>query len=193
MNALDAQDESRVEEAVELVTLESPEGKARLVQCTPSQYAQLGPAWKRQRNMTFCGLASISILLRADGDDKDEDDIIGLCTLPADQRREISACAKAGGFTLSALADVMVAVPRLANVIVHHADEIAGPEALRTLMCDALASARRVILNYHMSTIGQVSSHVRAYALCLRSDLSVTPACALCLHLPSDPSVTPKH
>ena len=139
-----------------LVTLESAMGQERVMWASPSQCAELGPAWRRQRNRTFCGLASLAMILRADGDDRDEDDVISLSTLPSAERGTIELICSREGFTLSALARLMASLPSLKNVVAQHADELGGPEALRLLICAALAAGRRVILNYHMSTLGQV-------------------------------------
>ena len=155
-----------------VVTLASAEGQALLKQVLSGNkgnvghYQQLFPKWAPQVGLRNCGLASASVLVNS---------------IPANKRRQLAehevlktadengcvfncsslaATVEARGMTLEQLAHVMPGLPGVNQCTRVHCGEessCANVEHMRSFLLAALSDGQsRIIVNYHMTTAGQL-------------------------------------
>ena len=149
----------------DVVTLASPEGQRRLEECSaageasPSQYATIGPCFRTQVGSKMCGAASTAMILSSlPGSERVEEagvfDLYEDGGQPGAPRRE---GVEAAGVVLDELHKMTSSVPQLRPAACRYAEDMGGgAEELRATVCEALRqSGVRVLLNYHMSTLGQ--------------------------------------
>ena len=149
----------------DVVVLASPEGQRRLEECSaggetcPSQYASIGPCFRKQIGPRMCGAASTAIIVSSlPGSERVEE--AGVFSLyvdggqPGAPRHE---GVEAAGVVLEELYKMASSVPQLRLATCRYAEDMGGGvEELRAMVREALRqSGVRVLLNYHMSTLGQ--------------------------------------
>ena len=154
----------------DVVTLASSEGQRRLDECSaddgggesPSQYSSIGPCFRRQVGPKFCGVASTAIVLSSlPGCERVEEAQVfslyedgGKGKAGAPRPRTVEAA----GVTLDELHKMASSIPQLQPATSFYSEEMGGGvDELRSVICGALSrdGEERVLLNYHMSTLGQ--------------------------------------
>lgn len=154
----------------DVVPLASSEGQRRLDECSadngegqsPSQYSSIGPCFRKQAGSKFCGVASTAIVFSSlPGCDRVEEAQVfslyedggkGKPGAPGPQTVE------AAGVTLDELHKMASSIPQLQPAASFYSEEMGGDgvDELRAVICRALSrGGERVLLNYHMSTLGQ--------------------------------------
>eukprot|EP01065_Artemidia_motanka_P004777 TRINITY_DN12282_c0_g1_i1.p1 TRINITY_DN12282_c0_g1~~TRINITY_DN12282_c0_g1_i1.p1 ORF type:complete len:147 (+),score=29.74 TRINITY_DN12282_c0_g1_i1:80-520(+) len=142
-----------------IVPLDSADGRA-VVDALPPQAAEacsrMRSVWRRQKGMTTCGVRSLCMLLELAGNDaRDELEVLGLSQTGRDMTAKVSRC----GLTLPELVRLYTATPGVSSCDgLHCAPDgpIADVGEFREGLREALGSGRSVVINYHMSTLGQV-------------------------------------
>lgn len=154
--------EQLAEPAEAPIPLESERGQALLEECCQADRAAFDALWQHfrvQEAMTTCGVASAAHLLRAAPAAESADGFA------RDERGVLQAAGEAvsgeklavSGLTLPELGGMLAALGLEAEV--RHAEgPVAGAAGEREALLRALRAApnQLVILNYHMSTAGQV-------------------------------------
>lgn len=153
-----------------LLSLACEEGQSRLREAAAEASCQQGvvDSWRRQRNPTYCGLASLAIVLSSSGVLVDEDEVLGLASPgpSAVDEEKVRRC----GLTLREVEAVAVgttsrvASARRAHCVEADAgdcarrrrEDLSSVDELRASISATLRTPEaRVILNYHMTTLGQ--------------------------------------
>ena len=152
-----------------LTLLNSARGATMLASCSaqcpssPSQHQWLGPLWRVQVGLKRCGVASTTIVLnslRPSQPVLEEQQLLtpeSGSTLSEEALLEVAATVDTQGLCLGDLQRLCQSFNVLLPVRAVHAEE-SSIEDCRLQIIEALCEPnQRVLLNYHMSTIGQVS------------------------------------
>lgn len=158
--------EEAEDNVVQITTLASPEGQARLQEAI-GHYHLLWPHWKRQVGRRNCGLATASCLVSSISSLSagshscgiKEEEILstvaesGLVPNWADLARDVEV----RGLVLSELATLLRGLPAVDTVTAVHSEEYPDLDAMRRECLRSLQDPNiRCIANYHMSTAGQL-------------------------------------
>eukprot|EP00656_Telonema_subtile_P009814 TRINITY_DN14642_c0_g1_i2.p1 TRINITY_DN14642_c0_g1~~TRINITY_DN14642_c0_g1_i2.p1 ORF type:complete len:236 (+),score=52.06 TRINITY_DN14642_c0_g1_i2:124-831(+) len=149
-----------------LVPLQSELGSDLVAECekkregNPSQYELVAPCWSVQEGLRTCGVASTKIVLNSRRDIPVLESSV-LCPetsesdLPAEELARFRDQVDQSGMTLPELHTLCDSFSALRPVSVLYAEDCDEEEFFRQVL-EALADpGRRVLLNYHMSTLGQ--------------------------------------